>query len=825
VSDRRERASAENEMEAPEAPPRLRHALRRRYAIVRPLGRGGSATVYLAEDLRYRRPVALKVLDPDLAFAMGGERFVREVQITAQLQHPHILPLLESGEAKGWLYAVMPYVEGQTLRDRLIEVGRLEVAEALLIGRETAEALDYAHRRGIIHRDIKPENILLSDGHAVVADFGIARAIGLAGGQSLTRGQPIGTLPYMSPEQALGDERVDAASDVYSLGCVLYEMLTGRIAFGGKTLREIVARQAESVPPVAALRPEVAPAVSEMVARAMAKNPAQRFRTAGELAASLRGLLGEPTRILTPPELRGDAGPGEGGTSPVGGRHRGRLTLVAAVAAVLALAALAVWPARERALARATPGPSVAVLPLEVRGTNPEDVYLGEGITEEVIARLAQVPGLKVISRTSVVALKDAKLTIPQIAETLGVRHVLEGSLQRAGARIQARVQLVDARTDATVWQQSYQLQAGDMFRLQDEVARQVAGALVSTFAARPPAMRSGTRTNRMGAYDALLRGRYWLARRTPEGLARAREAFEAALAQDSTYAPALAGLSSVHLNVVGYGFRTAEDPYTELAQAIGLADRAVRLDSTLVEAYHVRADARRDAGFPDSIVRPDMERVQRLEPTSDHGLNAQAYLLLHAGRPDSAMRVLEAAAALDPLAIGQWHSVAVVGLMVRRYEVALRAAQRALALAPADRPTHVLYTYTALLAGRPGRCADDRAIAGFAAQAMCLVTAHRDAEAARLVDSLATALDQERYDNFYQYADLGAYYAWRGDAAKALRWLQRLAAHSPIVPQWQLASGLFDRVLPRPEFRAGVEELRRAVTERVVARLAMGER
>src|SRR5881409_165098 len=267
----------------------LSAALGDRYRIERVLGRGGMATVYVAEDLRHRRQVAIKVLRPDVAAAIGAERFLREIAIAARLTHPHVLPLIDSGQAAGSLYYVMPYVRGESLRQRLAREGRLALKDALRIARELGAGLDYAHREGFIHRDVKPENVLLADGHAVIADFGIARAICQAGGEHVTEvGLAIGTPEYMSPEQAAGDRELDGRCDVYAFACVVYEMLAGEPPFSGASARAIVARHLSEPPqPLRARRPDAPAAVEQALARALAKDPADRFPSVAEFATAL----------------------------------------------------------------------------------------------------------------------------------------------------------------------------------------------------------------------------------------------------------------------------------------------------------------------------------------------------------------------------------------------------------------------------------------------------------------------------------------------------------------------------------------------------------
>jgi serine/threonine-protein kinase len=804
----------------------LRDALHERYVVEREVGRGGMATVFLARDRKLGREVAIKVLSPSVMTAVAGERFLREVRITAQLQHPNILPLIESGEANGLLYSVMPFVEGETLRERLLSE-QLPIPEALLLAREVAEALDYAHHRGIIHRDVKPENILLSNGHAIVADFGIARAIGLASGNSLTaRGLPIGTAAYMSPEQAQGDGGGDPRSDVYSAGCMLYEMLTGKMAFGGSNLREVLAKQASGVPtPIESLRPETPPGAVSIVARAMAKRPEDRYQTAGELAADLRTAMGEPARLSTPAPVvpaewqQRERAPVQTATP------WGLILLVAAAAVLVALGITRLWPARHAAssLESAAGTASVAVLPMAIEGGNAEDEYLGEGLSEEIIGRLAQVPGLKVISPSSVVGLKGRKLTVQQVADTLGVRHVLDGSLQRSGERIEARVQLVDARRGTVVWQETYRLGAGELPQLQDAIARHVTGLLL-TAGGRPSMPAAPVRTDRAAAYDAYLKGAYWLKRRTPEGLRLASAAFQSALEQDPQYPQALAGLAAAHTYAVIYGYRSEADPYTELAQALQLSDRALARDTMAAEAWHARADARSIAFFPDDSVRADVLRARRLQPNSaDIGM-AYAWTLYRAGAADSALAQARRALALDPLAPGLRHELVALAIGARRYDVALREVRPTLAGGSVDPVSTVLQGYAQLLSGQPARCAERDLGPWVAVRAMCLHQLGRAHEAAALADSLAAELDHERYAFLHQYADLAAYYAWRGDAAGSVHWLERALAHSPMLHEWQLSSGLFDKVRNQAAFREGVARARAQAEERLrVRRAAIG--
>ncbi len=785
----------------PELEERLRIALADRYALERELGRGGMAVVFLARDPRHDRAVAIKVLRHEIAAALGAERFLREIQIAAKLHHPHILPLYDSGAAGDLLYYVMPYVEGESLRQRLDRETQLPLDDALAITRQVAGALAYAHSHDVVHRDIKPENILLESGEAVVADFGIARAITAASGDKLTQtGFAIGTPLYMSPEQAAGGGAIDGRSDLYSLGCVLYEMLAGHPPFFGGTAQAILARHAlDPVPPLRTARGTVSGAVEQALDRALAKSPADRYTTALQFAEALGG----SGRSMVPP-----AG---------GGSRR----LRAALGVGLALAALGAglvlrrpWRHTPQAAVGAPAyAASVAVLPFESIGGGREDEYFSDGMTDEIITQLAQIRELKVISRTSVVALKGSHLTLSRIADTLGVDHVLEGSARRAGGRVRVNAQLIAAKTDAHLWARTYERDLKDVFRVQEEIAGDVSRALLASVQGLRP-LSPGSRTEQPAAYDAYLRGTYWRQQRTRDGLLRAMQAFQEALAVDSLYAPAYAGLSSALSLFVLYQYSGGPEPVTALARAIVLADRAIALDSSLAEGFAARGWALTNAGVSVDTAIRDLARAVALRPNSGQAHSFYVAALGDAGRYEDAVAEAQTATELDPLAPAFHIALSSAELGARRYDVALREARRAGVLETAPLPVRIRFEGLALLLlGRPAEClalnlGDQQYL-----KAMCLDALRRHREAAAIVDSLAAAVRAGRA-TWATPEGLGMYYAWLGDVEASLRWYG--AAYRAVQIRF-LRSGVFDRVRDDARFRAGIERL----TERNRARLA----
>src|SRR5438874_659619 len=637
---------------------RLRGALADRYAIDRELGHGGMATVYLAQDLKHGRAVAIKVLRPELAAALGAERFLREIEIAARLTHLHILPLHDSGEAAGFLYYVMPYVEGESLRDRLKREPQLPVEEAVRIAREVAAALSHAHAHDVVHRDIKPENILLSGGEAVVADFGIARAIVAAGAEQLTdTGLAVGTPGYMSPEQATGAEHLDGRSDVYSLGCMLYEMLAGHPPFLGTTAQEILARHSlDAVPPLRTIRPELPEAVELAVRKALAKSPADRWRTPAALSEAL-------AQAVAPPSLP---------------RRAARSIGLVAVGASLLAAGYALFSRRPVADPSGEAAHSIAVLPFVNIGSDPANEPFSDGMSEELITALARVADLRVTARTSAFSFKGKAVDVREIGSKLNVSYVLEGSVRRAGPQLRVSAQLINAATGYHLWSDEYDRDARDVFTVQDEIARAIVGALRVKLSGAANAALVKPSTENPEAHDLYLQGRYFFAKRDSTSLRKAQDYFERAIVKDPSYALAYAGLSDAYSHRAVFGYVPPHDIHSKAKQA---ALRALALDSTLAEAHT-------SLGFIDLFLEWDwatagreLDRALALDARYPPAHLFRAWYFVATNRMDDAIREVQTAVNLDPFSSVNNARLASMLFLARRYDDVLAQSRRVMEL------------------------------------------------------------------------------------------------------------------------------------------------
>jgi serine/threonine protein kinase len=505
---------------------RLKAALADRYPVEREVGSGGMATVFLAKDLRHEREVAVKVFRPELAAALGSERFLREIKITAGLNHPHILPLLDSGEADSFLFYVMPYVDGESLREKLNREKQLSLEEALEITERVAGALSYAHSRDIVHRDIKPENILFQAGEVVVADFGIALAVDSAGGVRLTEtGFSLGTPAYMSPEQVAGEERVDGRSDVYSLACVLYEMLGGDPPFIASNPRAVLAKHiSDPAPPITTVRPNVPTSVVATLTTALEKAPADRFDSAKAFSKAL---------FSVGVEIREDK-------------------------------------------------KSIVVLPFENLSPDPDQDFFSDGLTEEVISDLSKIEALRVISRGSAMTFKGSNKKTPEIANELNVRYVLEGSVRRAGNSLRITAQLIDAERDVHLWSDKYTGTLEDVFDIQEKVSCAIAEALKVRLTTGEMESMAERPIHDAAAYECYLRAKAGSFEFTKEGIERSIQHLEDGLQLIGENALLYAGMAFAHVQLANIGAGHEES----LAKGHEYVEKALALDPECAEAH-----------------------------------------------------------------------------------------------------------------------------------------------------------------------------------------------------------------------------------------------
>jgi serine/threonine protein kinase/tetratricopeptide (TPR) repeat protein len=605
---------------------RLESGLASRYTLERELGRGGMAIVFLAQDIRHDRKVALKVLRPEISAEIGAERFSREIKLAAGLTHPHILPVYDSGEASGLLFYVMPNMEGRSLRERLERERQLPLDEALRIAREVASALDYAHRHQVVHRDIKPENILLHEGAAMVADFGIGKA--LSGDGSITQtGMIVGTPPYMSPEQASGEREIDGRSDLYSLGCVLYEMLSGELPFTGPTAQAIIAKRFVSpIPKVRATR-DVPEVVDDVVTRVLSRTPVDRFPTAAHFADALSLISGGIGR--SPQRTPGETQKG-------------------------------------------APAPkAIAVLPLANMSADPENEYFSDGMTEEIINALAKVPGMQVASRTSSFAFKGKEVDVRQIGEKLGVTSVLEGSVRKVGNRIRITAQLINVENGYHLWSETYDRQLEDVFAIQDEISRAIVEALK---------LRLGTDAEHLvvpaksiEAYNLYLKGRFFFNKVTEPGLRKALEFFQLALLQDPAYARAYAGIADVWCNLAD-DWVAPDDAYPRAKAA---AERALQRDPELAEAITSIGKVLCWHEWNFASAEQHLQRAVALSPNYAEAHYVLGTALPLVGRLSEAIEAIRKALVLDPLSAAYNEWLARFLLYTKDYEGAIAEAQK----------------------------------------------------------------------------------------------------------------------------------------------------
>ena len=605
----------------------LETALSSRYRLERELGRGGMATVYLANDLRHDRRVALKVLHPELSSALGPDRFLREIKLAARLNHPHIVPLFDSGEAAGFLFYVMPVVEGESLRDRLLRDGQVPLEEALQLVRGIASALDYAHRQNIVHRDIKPENVMLQEGEAMVMDFGIAKAVSVAAADTLTQtGMMVGTPAYVSPEQAAGEAVIDGRSDQYSLACVLYEMLSGRKPFVGPTAQAVLSKRfTEPVPSIRSVFSSAPEEIEVALGKALAKDATERYSTTMEFARALVA-----SHLSTP----------DGSPLTPGGAGAAK---------------------------------SIAVLPFANLSNDPESEFFADGIAEEIINALSKIKALKVSSRTSSFTFKGKNEDIREIGRRLQVGTVLEGSVRKAGKRLRLTAQLVNASDNSQLWAERYDRELEDVFAIQDEISQSIVAALRVVLSEDEKKAIEQVPTANVEAYEAYLRGRQYFHQHRRKSHEFARQMFERAIELDPGYALAHAGIA----DCCSFLYQYFDATPANLARAESASRRAVELAPELAEAHASRGLALSlSSGFEEA--EKEFQTAMRLDPKSFEAAYFYARACLAQGKPEEATKWFERALAVRPDDFATLTLVADIYLSLGRNEESIRSARRA---------------------------------------------------------------------------------------------------------------------------------------------------
>ena len=634
----------------------LQTALTGAYVVERELGGGGMSRVFIAEERALGRRVVVKVLSPDLAAGVNVERFRREIQLTARLQHPHIVPILSAGEMDGLPFYTMPFVEGESLRIRLVRTGAMPIAHVVNILRDVARALDFAHEKGIVHRDIKPDNILLAGESATVTDFGIAKAIAasrLGDDDALTQlGIALGTPQYMAPEQIAADPDIDHRADLYSLGCVAYEMLAGETPFAGLAPAALFkAHLLEQPARITTKRADVPEMLDIVVSQSLAKDPALRPSSAREVLALL-----------------------DRTSTAVGA------STAAAVAAREAL--------------------TIVVLPFTNLDADAEGEHFVDGLTDEVITDLSMLKLLRVTSRQSAMRLKGSDKDVRTIARELGTRYVLTGGVRRSGTSLRVTAQLVDAASDTQLWAEKYSGTLDDVFDIQEKLSRHIVEALRLRLTPDEDRRMAERPMRDVRAYEYYLLARQQIWSFTGPSLERALQLIRQAreLGGESELLVAAEGL--IYWQYVNVGVVPVERYDEYLRKADGCATRLFEMNAQSAKAFSLRGSIRMHRADPRGAM-DDFKRALTLDRNDPEALLWLGYGYGVAGRVAMARALMERLQQVDPLTSITQTMSGIIAMFDGAYEEALRWTQRSVDLDPANLTSRMMHAHALAANGR----------------------------------------------------------------------------------------------------------------------------
>ncbi len=761
------------------------------YRIIEKIGAGGMGVVYKAQDTKLDRIVALKFLPSHLVCdPEAKDRFEHEARAASALNHPNITTIYEIDEVAGECFISMEYVAGKSLKETVRDKA-LTVQEVMGIALQIGEGLKAAHAKGIVHRDIKSDNIkVTAEGLVKIMDFGLAKLRGVA---KITRtGTTLGTLQYMSPEQARGLE-VDERSDIFSFGVVLYEMVTGRLPFTGDNEAALVHAVVNATPePMARYKAKVPEGLQRVVEKALAKNRDERYQHVDEMIADLKSTK---RKLETTPSAGKQVGPL--------GSKRSRLYLYAGLALVVVLVILSrthlLGPSRE-------PIDSLAVLPLENLSRDPDQEYFSDGMTDALITELQKIRSLRVISRTSVMRFKKSEESLPEIAKTLNVKAVVEGSVLREGDVVRINVQLIQASPEKHLWANSFDRDMKGVLVLQTDVARAIAQEVRALVTPEEKKEMASSRPVNPEAQEAYLKGRFYWNKRTEPDLQRAIDYFNQAIEKDPSYALAYAGLASTHVLLPNYGLLSATEAKTKAEAAAG---RALQLDPTLGEAHAVLAGIKSDYDWDWAGAESEFKLAIELSPSYPTAHQWYGELLSYLGRLDEALAEIEQAHELDPLSLIIITQLGNALYFKREYDNAIVQYKKAIELDPDFPGAHVGLGWAYEMQGKL-----DEAIAefqevrtlgaGLAELGYGYARAGKRTEAAEILNEL---LEVSRQGDQVSSSIALVYYGL-GDMGKMFEWLDE--AYEQRGPGLLLmkVDPLFDGLRSDPRFTALLKKM-----------------